>query len=132
MSRDIHIINYDHIFLKHISQYFFILVKTLPNFASQDTFFGRVIYRDRGNQPTNPSKTGVGIESPDIGQARGNDLGSLAAAAVSWLRCCWVCCGLLVPMYKTSFLLIGRLRPVGTVSQMCLHVWKTHFPYICT
>ena len=116
-----------------------LFIKTLPNFASQDVFFGRVIYRDRGNQPTNPPKKNNRGRYRITGHRTGSRewFGFLSSGCrvLAWLRyrgpplllgVFWVA----GPVHKTSFLLKGRLRPVGTVSQICLHVWKTRFSYI--
>ena len=112
MSRDIHIINYDHIFLKHIiSKYVFhrsLFIRTLPNFASQDTtFFGRVIYRDRGNQPTNPPKKQQ-ITGHRTGSGEWFGFLSSGCRVLAWRRYrvppyCWVCFGLLVLCIKRGF-----------------------------
>ena len=82
--------------LKNVAELYF------PRYFLGEVFFIEI---EGANQ-----QTPVDIESPDIGQARGNDLGSLAAAAVSWFiraqgpGSCLVCFGSLAPyFYKVSF-----------------------------
>ena len=60
------------------------LFKKLAQLTSQDFFLGGHIYRDPGEPNQTPNRS-YRIKRK-IAQARANDLGSLAAAAVSWLQ----------------------------------------------